>query len=136
MTRTYRDLIRIPTFAERLEYLRLSEQIGSDTFGINRYLNQQFYRSNEWRRLRREVIIRDNGCDLGIQELPIVGRIYIHHLNPLEEDDIVNCSESLLNPENLICCSFETHNAIHFGTDVGAQTVTERKPNDTCPWRE
>lgn len=136
MTRSYSELIQIPTFAERLEYLRLKEQIGTDTFGVNRYMNQQFYQSAEWRHLRNAVIVRDNGCDLGIPELPIGGRIYIHHLNPLAEEDIVHSSDALLNPENLICCSFETHNAIHFGTAVATMDVPERKPNDTCPWRD
>ena len=134
--RTYSDLILLPTFEERFEYLKLGGLVGKDTFGYDRYLNQIFYNSYEWRRLRDQIIIRDNGCDLGINGREITGKIYIHHLNPLRKDDIISRSDYLKNPEFLICTSFETHNAIHYG-DIRLlpRDPIERKQNDTCPWR-
>lgn len=134
--KTYSELIRLPTFEERFEYLKLRGSVGKDTFGHDRYLNQVFYTSQEWRRLRDEIIIRDNGCDLGIAGREIGGKIYIHHLNPLGANDILARSEYLMNPEYLICASFETHNAIHY-SDINLlpRDPIERKPNDTCPWR-
>lgn len=134
--RTYSELIALPTFEERFEYLKLSGQVGKDTFGHDRYLNQVFYSSYEWRRLRDEIIIRDNGCDLGIPDRIIHGKIYIHHLNPLGKDDILSRSEYLRNPEFLICTSFETHNAIHYGdVNLLPRDPIERTQYDTCPWR-
>lgn len=134
--KTYSELIRFPTFKERFEYLKLRGSVGKDTFGHDRYLNQVFYTSKEWRRLRDEIIIRDNGCDLGIDGREIRGKIYIHHLNPLGENDILDRSEYLMRPEYLICVSFETHNAIHYGDiNLLPRDPIERKPNDTCPWR-
>lgn len=134
--KTYSELIRFPTFKERFEYLKLRGSVGKDTFGHDRYLNQVFYTSKEWRRLRDEIIIRDNGCDLGIDGREIRGKIYIHHLNPLGENDILDRSEYLMSPEYLICVSFETHNAIHYGDiNLLPRDPIERKPNDTCPWR-
>lgn len=112
--RTYSELIQLPTFEERLEYLRLHGKVGADTFGFDRYLNQLFYTSIEWRHLRDSIIVRDNGCDLAIPEFEIVGKIYIHHLNPLTKDDIINKTDYLLNPEYLVCTSFDTHQLIHY----------------------
>lgn len=134
--RTYSQLIRLPTFEDRFEYLKLKGSVGKDTFGHDRYLNQTFYSSMEWRRLRDEIIIRDNGCDLGIEGRQIGGKVYIHHLNPLGVNDILTHSEYLVNPEYLICVSFETHNAIHYGDiNLLPRDPIERKRNDTCPWR-
>ena len=134
--RTYSQLIRLPTFEDRFEYLKLKGSVGKDTFGHDRYLNQAFYSSMEWRRLRDEIIIRDNGCDLGVEGRQIGGKVYIHHLNPLGVNDILTHSEYLVNPEYLICVSFETHNAIHYGDiNLLPRDPIERKRNDTCPWR-
>lgn len=134
--RTYSQLIHLPTFEDRFEYLKLKGSVGKDTFGHDRYLNQVFYSSMEWRRLRDEIIIRDNGCDLGIEGRQIVGKVYIHHLNPLDVNDILTHNEYLVNPEYLICVSFETHNAIHYGDiNLLPRDPIERKRNDTCPWR-
>ena len=134
--RTYSQLIRLPTFEDRFEYLKLKGSVGKDTFGHDRYLNQVFYSSMEWRRLRDRIIIRDNGCDLGIEGRQIGGKVYIHHLNPLGVNDILTHSEYLVNPEYLICVSFETHNAIHYGDiNLLPRDPIERKRNDTCPWR-
>lgn len=133
----YSELILLPTFEERFEYLRLNGTVGQDTFGYDRYLNQAFYTSYEWKRIRDQIIIRDNGCDLGIPGREIGGRIYIHHINPLRKDDIISRSEYLRNPEFLICVSFETHNAIHYGDiNLLPRDPIERKQNDTCPWRQ
>lgn len=134
--KTYSELIRLPTFEDRFEYLKLKGSVGKDTFGHDRYLNQVFYSSMEWRRLRDEIIIRDNGCDLGIEGREIGGKVYIHHLNPLGTNDILTHSEYLVNPEYLICVSFETHNAIHYGDiNLLPRAPIERRQNDTCPWR-
>lgn len=134
--RTYSELITLPTFEERYQYLRLNSSIGKETFGFDRYINQSFYRSQEWKRVRDLVIIRDNGCDLGIEDREIYGRIYIHHMNPLLPKDFHNATDFLLNPEYLICATHTTHNAIHFGDeDLLMKNPIERKPNDTCPWK-
>lgn len=134
--RTYSELIALPTFEERFEYLKLSGSVGKDTFGHDRYLNQVFYSSYEWRKLRDEIIIRDNGCDLGVSDRIIYGKIYIHHINPLRKDDIISRSEYLRNPDFLICTSFETHNAIHYGDiNLLPRDPIERTENDTCPWK-
>lgn len=134
--RTYHELIALPTFKERFEYLKLSGSVGKQTFGFERYLNQKFYQSVEWRQLRDKIITRDRGCDLAMDGYDIVGRIYIHHMNPIEVDDIRDATEYLLNPDYLITTTHDTHNAIHYGD--GSLLVTEpieRKPNDTCPWK-
>lgn len=134
--RTYSELIKLPTFEERFEYLKLNGVVSESTFGSERYLNQMFYKSDEWKRLRRKIILRDNGCDLGVEGFDIQSKIYIHHMNPISSDDILQHSEILIDPENLICVSLRTHNAIHYGDET--QIITkpiERKPNDTCPWR-
>lgn len=134
--RTYSELIQLPTFEERFDYLRLDGVVGKDTFGFDRYLNQQFYRSSEWKRIRNQVIIRDNGCDLGIDEYEIHGRILIHHMNPISIEDLQHMSDLLMNPEYLICVSHRTHNAVHYGDDSLIVSVPiERSKNDTSPWR-
>ncbi len=137
MIRTYRELIRIPTFEERFEYLKLNGSVGKDTFGFDRYVNQRFYRSREWKRIRDEVIVRDNGCDLGIQDRTIFGRILIHHMNPVSMEDIEKSTEYLMNPNYLICVSLDTHNAVHYGdANLLVKDPIERRPFDTCPWRK
>lgn len=136
MTRTYSELSKIESFEERFEYLNLDGFVGEDTFGFDRYLNQKFYKSAEWKRIRNQVIIRDNGCDMGHPEHPISGSIIIHHMNPIKKEDIINTTSYLMNPEYLVCVSSRTHNAIHYG-DVNQikENFVERKPNDTCPWK-
>lgn len=132
----YSELIKLPTFEERFEYLRLDGHVGEDTFGFDRYLNQKFYSTSEWRRVRDLVIVRDNGCDLGIEGRDIFGRIYIHHMNPICKDDIISHSTLILEPEYLICVTFDTHNAIHYSNpNQLIKLSSERKPNDTCPWK-
>lgn len=134
--RTYSELILLPTFEERFRYLKLDGRVGEETFGLDRYLNQIFYTSDEWRKIRRDVIIRDNGCDLGILDREIQGLITVHHLNPISVEDILNRTEILLNPEYLISVSDITHKAIHYGDERLLITApVERRPNDTCPWR-
>lgn len=133
--KTYSDLILIPTFEERLEYLMTGSNVGDQTFGGRRYLNQEFYNSFEWKRLRRDIIIRDNGCDLAFPNFEIHGAIYIHHMNPISDRDILNRTEYLLNPEFLVCVSFNTHNLIHYGNESIKQISFERNPLDTCPWK-
>ena len=134
--RTYSELITLPTFNERFQYLKLNGQVGGSTFGFDRYLNQLFYKSDEWLRLRDQIIIRDNGCDLGIEGREIHGRILIHHMNPIRKEDILNRSRYLLDPEFLICTVKRTHDAIHYGDENLLLTIPkERRKNDTCPWR-
>lgn len=133
----YSELIKLKTFKERFEYLRLNGNVCEDTFGYNRYLNQIFYKSPEWLRIRNYVITRDNGCDLGIPEREIRGtRILIHHMNPITEKDILNRSDYLLNPEYLITTIKVTHDAIHYGTEelLYSDPIVRRK-NDTCLWK-
>ena len=135
--RTYSELIEIPTFEERYKYLKLSGVIGEETFGFDRYLNQVFYHSSEWKKIRNEVILRDNGCDLAFEGYDIFGKVLIHHMNPITLKDIAQRNLEILNPEYLICVSLDTHNAIHYGDDSKIITVvpTIRTANDTCPWR-
>ena len=134
--RTYSELVTLPTFEERFKYLQLNGQVGKDTFGFDRYINQNFYRSLEWKRVRDKVILRDNGCDLGVEGYEIHGRILIHHMNPITIRDIESMSEYLLNPEYLISTVHNTHNAIHYGDESLLITVPiERTKNDTCPWK-
>lgn len=134
--RTYSELITIPTYLERFRYLRLDGKVGADTFGCDRYLNQQFYKTDEWKAIRGEVIVRDLGNDLGIEDYPIAGRIIVHHMNPITKEDILNRSEFLLNPEYLISTAHITHEAITYGDEslLIAEPIT-RKANDTCPWK-
>lgn len=135
--RTYSELIKLPTFEERYRYLRLGGRVGEDTFGFDRYLNQLFYKSDEWLARRDEIIIRDNGCDLGIEGREIFGRILIHHMNPIRVKDIIDRTDYLLNPEYLICTVKNTHDAIHYGNEETLILVPpERTKNDTCPWRK
>ena len=135
--KTYSELITIPTFEERYRYLKLGGTVGEDTFGFERYLNQKFYQTIEWKRFRRGIILRDMGCDLGVEGYEIHGSIYIHHINPIEIDDLrLRRTEVLMNPENSICVSFNTHNAIHYGDEsLLVLAPIERTRNDTCPWR-
>lgn len=135
--RTYTELSRLPTFEERYRYLRLTGQVGKETFGFDRYLNQVFYRSQRWKQIRDEVILRDNGCDLGVEGYEIHGRIIIHHMNPITLEDIERESIYLLDPEFLICTVHNTHNAIHYGDENLLITAPiERTKHDTCPWRK
>lgn len=137
MIRTYSELIQIPTFIERYRYLRIGGRVGEDTFGFDRYLNQLFYNSDEWKAIRDHVIIRDNGCDLGMPDRQIEGqRILIHHMNPISVEDIVKRSKYLLDPEYLITTVKNTHDAIHYGSEnILIQMPPERTKNDTCPWK-
>jgi len=136
--KTYSELSELETYEERFEYLSLTGKVGEDTFGFDRYLNQQLYKSKEWKMVRDIVIMRDNGCDLGMEDYDIFGTIYVHHMNPLTTDDFENSSDYLLNPEYLICVSLDTHNAIHYGSYdyVNRNKVVTRKPNDHCPWKK
>lgn len=134
--RCYSELIEIPTFEERYRYLRLNGSVGQDTFGFDRYMNQAFYQSREWKRVRDQVILRDNGCDLGVDGYTIYGKVLIHHMNPITVKDIATVSNFLMNPEYLICVSHTTHNAIHYGDEnLIPKGPIIRTPNDTCPWR-
>ena len=134
--RTYSELITLPTFEERFEYLQLNGRVGEDTFGHQRYLNQVFYKTREWRDLRHYVIVRDNGCDLGVEGFDIYGPIHVHHMNPITIEDIENRSEFLLDPEYLISTSDRTHKAISYGDkSLLPLPPIERFRNDTCPWR-
>ena len=134
--RTYSELIAFSTFEERFRYLKLTACVGDETFGFDRYLNQQFYHSAEWKSLRNEIIIRDNACDLGISDRELNKRIIIHHMNPITKNDLIHQTDYLLNPEYLICVSHKTHQAIHYGDEsILDDGVIERSKNDTCPWR-
>lgn len=134
--RTYSELIKLETFEDRFKYLTLDGAIGQPTFGGHRYLNQVLYQSEKWRSTRREVILRDNGCDLAHEYYPILGRVYIHHLNPITIEDIMSEHPCLFDLDNLVCTTFKTHNAIHYGSeDLLPKGLVIRKKNDTCPWR-
>lgn len=134
--KTYSELIKLDSFEDRYRYLRLGGYVGKDTFGFDRYLNQVFYRSREWKEIRDFVIVRDNGRDLGTDGYDIHGRIIIHHMNPISINDIKLATDILLNPEYLICTTHNTHNAIHYG-DESLLTLAPiaRSPYDTCPWK-
>ena len=134
--RTYSELITIPTFEERFEYLQLKGSVGKDTFGYDRYLNQVLYRSPEWKRLRNQIIIRDGGCDLACDGYDIYDKVLIHHLNPITVEDVLARSRKVFDPDNLVCVSHSTHNAIHYGdVDLLITGPITRTKNDTCPWR-
>lgn len=134
--KTYSKLIEIPTFIERYRYLKLDGSVGIETFGFDRYLNQALYKSHEWKRVRDQVIIRDNGCDLGIDDRTIYGTIIIHHMNPITERDIHDRNPIIFDPDFLITVSLNTHNAIHYGDEsLVLNEIVERKPNDTILWR-
>ncbi len=135
--KTYSECISLPTFEERFEYLKLSGGVGMETFGSSRYLNQIFYGTPEWKRARRDVIARDEGCDLAHPDRPINTKIYVHHINPITVDDILQRRDFLFDPENLISISFNTHNAVHYGDAsllIPSKPI-ERKPFDQAPWR-
>lgn len=135
--KTYSELMTLSTFEKRYKYLRLGGKVGEDTFGFDRYLNQIFYKDQEWLNIRDKVIIRDNGCDLGIPDREIYGRILVHHMNPITKEDILTRSKYLLNPDYLICTSKNTHDAIHYGdSSILLKNTIERTKNDTCPWKK
>ena len=134
--KTYSELITIPTFEERFEYLQLKGSVGKDTFGYDRHLNQVLYRSPEWKRLRNQIIIRDCGCDLACEGYDIHSKVLIHHLNPITVEDVLVRSRKVFDPDNLVCVSHNTHNAIHYGdVDLLVTGPIIRTKNDTCPWR-
>ena len=134
--RTYSELILLPTFEERFEYLRLDGKVGEDTFGFDRYLNQLFYRSQEWRKIRDYVIVRDNACDLGVEGCDIYSKVLIHHMNPITARDIEKRTDLLLDPEYLISTTHNTHNAIHYGDEnLIIKIPVVRTKYDTCPWK-
>ena len=132
--RTHEELRSLRTFDERFEYLKLNGRVSDLTFGFDRYLNQIFYRSPIWLKTRRDIIIRDLGCDLGLDGYELNGKIIIHHMNPISKDDILNNTDYLLNPNYLISTCLRTHNAIHYG-EQSPNIITERHMNDTCPWK-
>lgn len=136
LLKSYRNLILLPTILDRFEYLRIKANVGDPTFGFDRFINQDFYQSREWRQVRMKVIARDEGCDLGMPDYPIGGKVIIHHINPITAEDIENASDLLFDLDNLICVSESTHNAIHFGDEtlLPAEPII-RLPGDTCPWR-
>lgn len=134
-TRTYSELRRLATFDERYDYLMLKGEVGKSTFGFDRWINQHFYRSREWRDARDHVVFRDNGCDLGISDRPIHARLMVHHMNPMTPDDLEQGAAWVLDPEFLICVTHRTHNAIHYGDrSLLPKTVVERRPGDTTLW--
>lgn len=137
MIRTYSELIRISDFKGRFRYLQLYGKVGLDTFGFDRVFNQKFYRSKEWRQIRDKIIVRDLGCDLGVEGYEIIHQpIVIHHMNPISLKDIEDSTDFLLNPEYLICTTDRTHKAIHYGDEsLLMLPFTERSRNDTCPWK-
>lgn len=134
--KSYHELLQFSTFEERYNYLRLKGSVGIETFGFDRYLNQRLYKSLEWKQLRNKIIVRDDGCDLAFPAMPCFGRPIIHHINPITEEELIHEDESIFDPDNLILCSLQTHNAIHYGDSmILRQDYTERRMNDTCPWR-
>lgn len=139
MIRTYTELMELPTFMERFKYLKIGGRVGESTFGYDRWINQSFYRSGAWKDIRRQIIIRDLGCDLADPEHEIgPGEVvYIHHMNPITKDDIADRTDYLMNPEYLICTTLDTHNAIHYGDEslLIPKVFVARRPNDMCPWR-
>lgn len=136
MSRNYKELNKIKTFKERYLYLKLSGVVGESTFGYDRYLNQTLYKSKEWKTIRNEIIIRDDGCDLGCEGFEIYGKILIHHIEPITPDDILKRHPKVLDPNNLISTSFDTHTAIHYGDEsILATEPIERSANDTIPWK-
>ncbi len=136
MMKTYTELLKFPTFEDRFNYLMLQGAVAEETFGFDRWLNQNFYKSAEWRSIRDFVIIRDGGCDLAMDGYEIYDKIIVHHMNPIEQSDIIHSSDILINPEYLVCVSHNTHNAIHYGDASLLMTAPiERRPGDTCPWK-
>ena len=135
--RSYRELIHLDTIKDRFDYLKLTGEVGADTFGSHRFLNQRFYASRQWHDIRKQIILRDSSCDLGVLDYEIHSRPVIHHINPITIEDIENENwEKLLDPDNLITTSYNTHNAIHYGNDsMLPRLPIERRPGDTCPWK-
>lgn len=135
--KSYSELIKIPTFIERYRYLKLNGFVGDETFGHDRYLNQILYHSPEWKRFRRDIILRDNGCDLGCEGYEIIGKVLIHHIDPITVRDVETRDPKIFDPENVISVTLNTHNAIHYG-DEGLLIIEPlvRTPNDTCPWKQ
>lgn len=137
LEKRYSELVTLNTFEDRFNYLKLPGKIGDNTFGGRRWLNQKFYHSPEWKHFRNEIILRDSGCDLGVLDRPIRGRMYIHHINPITPEDLADSIEKVLDFENVVLVSFATHNALHYGDlDSVSFEFVDRKPNDTCPWKE
>lgn len=135
-TKSYSELIKLPTFLDRYRYLKIGGKVGAETFGYDRYLNQTLYRSAEWKRFRREIIIRDDGCDMAAEGYGIHGNILVHHINPITLRDVERRDPKIFDMENVICVSLNTHNAIHYGDE--SLLITEpiiRTKNDTCPWK-
>lgn len=133
--RTYSELMKLKTFEERYDYLRLSGKVGESSFGYDRYINQLFYKSPEWRRVRDLIIIRDNGCDLGIIDRPIMSKIIVHHMNPVSLEELQESSKKVFNPEFLVCTCHATHNAIHYSNpNLLSKLSEERRPGDTLLW--
>lgn len=134
--KTYSELISLPTFKERFEYLKIGGLIGEETFGYDRYLNQILYRSDEWRKFRRDIIIRDDGKDLACEDYEVGLRAIVHHINPITVEDVLNRDPKIFDPENVITTSLNTHNAIHYGDEsLLILEPIERSMNDTCPWK-
>lgn len=134
--KTYSEMISLPTFIERFEYLKIGGKVGDATFGYDRYLNQILYRTPEWKRFRRDIIVRDMGCDLACEDREIVGKIMVHHINPLTIEDVYNLDPKIFDPENVVCVSLDTHNAIHYGDQsLLMKDPVVRTKNDTCPWK-
>lgn len=134
--KSYSELVKLKTFKERFQYLKLDGAVGEFTFNGSRFLNQTFYRSRQWNEARHKVILRDNGCEMGLEDYPIFGYIYIHHINPITKDDLMRLSPRIFDLENLICLSFQTHNAIHYGSEESLpKGPAIRTANDTCLWR-
>lgn len=137
ITKTYSELSKLSSFEERYNYLRIGGEVGKETFGFDRYLNQILYQTPEWKEARDKVIIRDNGCDLGIEGREIHSRVLVHHMNPITVDDILSRDPKVFDPEYLIATTHNTHNAIHYGDEnLLAKAPIERTKNDTCPWRK
>jgi len=136
MIKTYKELSRLPTFEERFNYLKLGGSVGRATFGFDRYLNQSLYQSREWKKIRNDVIVRDGGCDLGIPGREIFIRTLVHHINPIAVEDIEDANDCVFDMNNLICTSYDTHNAIHFGDEsLLVRLPKERRKGDTTLWR-
>ena len=137
MNKSYLELITLPTFSERYKYLKIGGRIGEETFGFDRYLNQVLYRSPEWKRFRRDIILRDNACDLGCDGYEIYGKLLVHHINPITIEDVINRNQCVFDPNNVISTSMNTHNAIHYGDiDLLISEPIERSKYDTCPWKK
>lgn len=135
--KTYSELLTIRSFEDRFRYVKLNGSVGIETFGFNRFLNQHLYRSDEWRRFRRDIILRDSGCDLAHDDFEIFGKIIIHHINPITVDDVLQRNPMIFDPENVVCVSMNTHNAIHYSDEsVLPLLFPERTKNDTCPWKK